>query len=224
MQGINSGTTDAYPGIDLGRAYQYLLRLRDTDLTQRLRSSDLMHAVGYSQRGGRVSRVLGAFRQFGFTNFDGTFYTLTDLGKGLLSTGTEISADKAYALQAARSPKLYEAIYTKTNGIQELTLSDELIGIMVNYGIKRSDMEGILKNYIETLRFVDHGVTFELQGPTSRQEGNKAQSKISENMIRVDFGDHLIMEVPRDLILKASLHDLSQNGPSSRVRLIPDEK
>ena len=218
MQRNKNETSKPYPGIDLGRAYQYLLRLKNTSLAQPLKTADIMQAIGYSQRGGRVSRVLGAFRQFGFARFDGTFYTFTDLGKNLLTTGSTSAADKTYALQAARSPKLYDLVYSRTNGQRDIKLSDEVANIMASYGIGRSDMRDILKNYNETLRFIDQGVTFELQTPTTTLESKKVQTGTSENTVLIDLSNGLAIEVPKDLILKAALDDLAKNGPSSKVK------
>lgn len=209
-----------YPGIDLGQAYQYFMRLKDTDLSRRFKSIDLIHAIGYAHRGGRVSRKLNAFRQFGLVKFDGNFYTFTKLGKNLLSTDITSPKVKEYALQAARTPELYKLLYLKTNGKRDITLSDTLVGVMANYDIKRSDMKNILNNYNETLKFVDLGIT---SGPSSSPFQPVIKANISKNAIQIDFSDNLIIEIPKDFILKAALHDLAKNGPTSSIRLISDK-
>lgn len=225
MQAINNDVKKSYPGIDLGRTYQYFLRLKENNPTKPLKTNEVMHAIGYSQRGGRVSRVLSAFRQFGLANFDGTFYTLTDLGKDILRVTPEDPTHKELVIRAAKSPELYKFLYAKTKGKRELYLSDdEFFKIMLDYGIEQTDMVSILKNYKETLKFIDHGVTFELQPSPVKAENESMpmpKGSAARGVIRINFGEDLIVEVPRELVLQASLRDLAKNGSSSGVRLIP---
>jgi hypothetical protein len=209
----------SYPTIDLDTAYEALQKLHDKLGNGPFDRTTVLKALNYSQTSGRGNNVISSLVHYGLIMLQSKKYYVTHLGLQSIENKSNVQAHRDTSISAFLNVALFDEML-KNYGE---TLPDAISvrnSLVHDYEVPDSKADSVIKNYIKSLNYILNAA--KPKEPTNlvykwtstdfkKDTSNTAFSKKSnlDETIRVDFGDNLIADIPKRVILKAYLEELS---------------
>jgi hypothetical protein len=184
---------NAHPAINFETAYTYIKAIGDRVRNDLLDRESLLKAMGFKTATGNASNAIGSLGHFGLLVKVEGGYLLPKSTRELLALkiGSEEWRDKA--LSAATKPELYKKLFKTYKADLPASLANDLVKEYGNRNIHRKNVDRVIKNYRESLRFVGYSVN---EQPTRELSLEQKPS----NVIEVNLGGNTISIAKRYLL------------------------
>jgi len=199
---------NAHPAMNFKEAYEHAQTLwskvragsaghRDFVFDSR---SDLLTAMGRLPTSGASHAMAASLVHFGFLEkTDDNAYKLTADGRDLLSLDQDSGRWKQAAKELAVKPELYGYLYKKYPEGLPSSIYTQLISQYGDRNINKNNVEGIVKNYRQSLNFAGYSVEANAKDQPANNFDRQPLPGVQDVTLPLANGRNIAISYPMDL-------------------------
>lgn len=205
-----------YPANDLKVTLSHVARLAEAKRQSFPTRGALLDSLGFSEGSGAGNNIISSLIHFGLLERNGRNYELSKLAKRLAATPSASSEWHDLAITALTQPELFAKLHSRF-GLTGLPSNIDVI-LTRGYKVKATAAEKVVRNYNVSTKYIlnKKNVPEQPLEAIFRPNDLANADRLDNSPVEVNFGDGLVISVPKRLVLEAYLKELEKKGWISR--------